>query len=225
MGLGIFCSNPIHDLFAYQGCHSTAQNFLFWLPRISCDYPRSVQDSPQYAKLLVEKSREEKNSPYRLAVVGSMTPLTYFSKPSDACNKSVNSHENIYQSYEALWNEGVCLKITTSIGTWEIDVMRQRWISSKEVLCCFSRERRHDKLWFLEQRWYQELGIYMNIFFASFWRFFISASYAPETYSIIQALYLLCFLYETFIHGFPLCCKQTWSFLDMINITQYVHTY
>jgi hypothetical protein len=117
VGLGIFCSNPIHDLFAYQGCHSTAQDFLFWLPRISFDYPRSVQDSPQYAKLLVEKSREEKNSPYRLAVVGSMTPLTYFSKPSDACNKSVNSHENIYQSYEALWNEGVCLKITTSIGT------------------------------------------------------------------------------------------------------------
>jgi hypothetical protein len=65
--------------------------------------------SPQTVKLWVEKSWFKK-SLYRLAVVGCMTPLIYFSKISDACSKSVNSHENIYPSSEALCqNEGICL--------------------------------------------------------------------------------------------------------------------
>jgi hypothetical protein len=56
--------------------------------------------SPQTTKLWVEKSWA-KNSPYRLVVVGSMTPLIFFSKISDACKKSTISHEKIYSSSDA----------------------------------------------------------------------------------------------------------------------------
>jgi hypothetical protein len=63
--------------------------------------------------------------------------------------------------------------------------------------------RWHDKLWFLEQRGYQELGIYIIIFSLFFEDFSYQHHMLRETYSIIQVLYLLCFLVRDIHPWFP----------------------
>ncbi len=96
VGLDIFCWN--HNIIIFFKSYPGSD----WLPRMPFDYPGfsilATQEFiwlswifpgfPQTAKLLVEKSWAKK-SPYRLAVVGSMAPLVYSSKTSDACNESV----------------------------------------------------------------------------------------------------------------------------------------